>query len=279
MTKPASPTAGWGPDQKTGAFSVTFDNFGEAADIELGRHPADQAVGTHYTAHECLPTILKIVEQHPVTYFIEAINVARYPEQIKAIRDAGHEISMHAWQHENWGSRNPQQRQDILQRSLDAFETLGIRPGGFRPPGGVMPPGSLQEFHDAGLSYCSPLGEAGASGIDQKIAVLPFAWKHVDAYMLDPGLGALRTRFGDPAAAVDESVWQDSLTAAMQTALTQKTHVTVIFHPFLFVRAPRMTQVLESLLADLQSQTDLWVAPCAQVADWLKHSQSPAPAQ
>ena len=263
---------GWGPSSKRGAFSLTFDNFGEAADLELGRFPEGQPIGQHFTAIEYLPKFLKLVEDVPVTYFIEAFNVAVYPQQLRSIRDAGQEVAMHAWRHENWGKQDAGRRKDILKRSLDAYASIGISPKGFRPPGGVMTDEAVQEFLDCGLTYCSPLGDAGATETKQGLAVFPFAWKHVDAYMLDPKLGALRTAFGDREAPIDRVQWQRVVDDAVSLAL-QGHHVTLIFHPVLFGRDAVMTETVQRLVAILKSERDLWVASCAEVADWLRGNQ------
>lgn len=263
---------GWGPSRKRGAFSLTFDNFGEAADLELGRFPEGQPIGQHFTAIEYLPKLLDLVKDVPVTYFIEAFNVAVYPQQLKSIRDAGQEIAMHAWRHEAWGKQDATTRADILKRSLQAYESIGIVPKGFRPPGGVMADEAVQEFLDCGLTYCSPLGDAGATGTKRDLAVLPFAWKHVDAYMLDPKLGALRTAFGDPAEPIDQAQWQRVVDEAIELAL-QGRHVTLIFHPVLFGRDAAMTETVQRLVGTLRSNRDLWVASCSEVADWLRGSR------
>jgi len=256
----------WGPDGKRGAFSLTFDNFGEAFELEVG-FAGDAPIGQHPTAGR-LPDFLQIVKDLPVTYFIEASNVGIYPEHIKRIRDAGVEIGLHAWRHENWGKQSAEQRRDILQRSMAAFATLGVAPKGFRPPGGVMPEGSLQEFADCGMTYCSPLGGAGETRIESDIAIFPFAWPHVDAYMLDPRLGALRASFGDPEAVVTFPEWEKVLKEAVATALSGK-HVTMIFHPYLFEPDERMTNALKALIRTLRATPDLWLANCNDVANWM----------
>ena len=47
---------GWGVERRPGALSFTFDNLGEAADIEFGQWPADKPVGEHYSARRVVPT-------------------------------------------------------------------------------------------------------------------------------------------------------------------------------------------------------------------------------
>ena len=190
-----------------GTISVSFDNFGEAADLELGRHPQDEPIGRHFTACESFDALLGIVGDRPITYFVEASNALLYPDALRAMRDHGIEIGLHGWRHEHWGRLEPSRRPEVLARGVDALQGIGIRPRGFRPPGGEMREGALAEIARAGLDYCSPLGDAGAAGVSDGVPVLPFAWRHVDAYQLDPRLDALRARHGDPPQAADGAAY------------------------------------------------------------------------
>jgi peptidoglycan/xylan/chitin deacetylase (PgdA/CDA1 family) len=265
-------TQGWGPARKAGAFSLSFDNLGEAADLELARHPADQPLGQHFTATHLLPEVLRLVDGLPITYFIEAMNVQWYPDALRRIRDAGIEIGLHAWAHENWARPDAAARRDILQRSMAAYDSLGITPRGFRPPGGALPEGAIDEFRAVGLRYCSPAGSAGAShgvgtGADA-FAVLPFAWRHVDVYLMDPRLEAFRARQGDRAAAATPAGWRETVLDALALARSGQ-HVTLVFHPFFFGPDPAMRAVLVELIDLLRRSEDLWVASCGAVADWL----------
>ena len=49
MTDTFIPKHGWGPDGRRAALSITDDNLGEAAEVELGLW-GDQPVGQHHTA-------------------------------------------------------------------------------------------------------------------------------------------------------------------------------------------------------------------------------------
>ncbi|WP_460854210.1 polysaccharide deacetylase family protein [Pseudomaricurvus hydrocarbonicus] len=110
----------WGPHGQKAAISITFDNFGEAAELELNLWPADQPIGQHGT-RTMLPIILRDLQQADLkgTFFIEGWNGDIYPESVDAIRAAGHEVACHGWRHEIWQtktahhpfqSRGPQQR-------------------------------------------------------------------------------------------------------------------------------------------------------------------------
>jgi hypothetical protein len=70
---------GWGAERRSGALSFTFDNLGEAADIEFGQWPADKPVGEHYSARRVVPALLSRLEGVRATFFIEGWNTGIYP--------------------------------------------------------------------------------------------------------------------------------------------------------------------------------------------------------
>lgn len=265
MENANTPGPGWGPQRKRGAVSLSFDNLGEAAAINRGDVIAAEDFGHHPTA-AFFPEFLGMVGDMPATWFIEASNALVYPDIIRAWAGAGKEVGIHAWQHESWGKLDASQRQDILRRSVDAFTDLGIRPQGFRPPGGATPPGALEEYRNAGLSYCSPLGEMGNSHVADGVAVVPFAWHHVDAYLIDPKLTALRGRNGDPEPHVSMPQWAGVLDAALAFARDRRAHVTLIFHPVVLLELPDSLPVLRDFIGKLKVADDLWVATCGDVA-------------
>src|SRR3954466_672404 len=98
--------------------SVTFDNLGEAAEIEGGTWPDDQPLGEHFSVVEILPRLLGRLDAHGLqaTFFVEAINAEINPAALVSIRDAGHELACHAWRHENWGALEAERERELLER-------------------------------------------------------------------------------------------------------------------------------------------------------------------
>lgn len=261
--------AGWGPDRRPAAVSITFDNLGEAADIAMGRWPADAPVGQHYTATVVLPRLIDALPDVAVTYFIEGVNAERYPAALQAWRDAGHEIGLHGWVHENWEALEPNRQRADLQRSLATMKEIGVRPLGFRPPGGALSPAGMALLREFGFAYCSPVAEQLGDYRDHDLQVLPFHWHQVDAYLIDAGLGQFREANGDRAGAATADEWRETLSGHLSAALAQGEHLTVIFHPYLLGADAGLMQVLMDFIAMVKVRDDVWLASSGTVADWL----------
>jgi peptidoglycan/xylan/chitin deacetylase (PgdA/CDA1 family) len=262
------------PDGARAAISITFDNLGEAAELELGLRDASAPLGDHYSVTTALPIVLALLADAGLraTFFVEGINAEIYPEALCAIREAGHELAFHAWCHEDWSALSAAAEVANLERGLAALRGIGVEIQGLRPPGGRLNAGSYDLLASHGLSYCSPAGDA--SGIDQ-IAVLPFAWPAVDVFHVLPAFAALRARLSDSAEPGGPDAIGASLLASIEAALANGAHATLVLHTWM-IELER--DALADVLARLRRGVDrgeLWVAPCRDVAAWmLAHAPS-----
>jgi peptidoglycan/xylan/chitin deacetylase (PgdA/CDA1 family) len=212
---------------------LTFDNLGEAAEVEQGSRPAAAPLGGHPSVTEVLPELLDLLDELGLeaTFFVEAINCEAYPDAVRAIAARGHEIGHHAWRHERWGELERPRQVELLHRGQMAFAALGVPVAGFRPPGGCLGAGGIALLEAAGFAWCSPEGDIAEAG---EVAVLPFRWPLVDALHLYPPFTALRERFGLPAA---PAAPEDAV-AALEREIDADPDpqvTTLILHPFLAV--------------------------------------------
>jgi peptidoglycan/xylan/chitin deacetylase (PgdA/CDA1 family) len=212
--------------------SVTFDNLGEAAQLELGMWPADVPAGEHFSVVEVLPRLLELLAARKLkaTFFVEGLNAEMYPQALHTIVARGHEVAMHAWRHEEWAALDAEAEVALLERATDAMRAIGIEPRGFRPPGGGLTSRTLELLGDHGYDYVSPAGER--EGVLEGLAVLPFRWPLVDAYAYLPQFAGLRERYGAGPDPITPEAMQAGMIAALQNHSGQDGHMALLFHPF-----------------------------------------------
>jgi peptidoglycan/xylan/chitin deacetylase (PgdA/CDA1 family) len=217
------------------AVSLTFDNLGEVTALERGEWPDDAPLGRHWSVTRALPRILEALAETGIeaTFFVEGLNAELYPDTLREIADAGHEVGLHGWRHEPWSSLAPANERELLERGVEALDALGLRPVSFRPPGGDLTPATLGLLRELGFEYCSPAGDA----VEERdgITVIPFRWPLVDAWYYLPSFA------GPPEPA--------ALRAAVMEALDRGGHTTLIFHPFLTDSEERFAVLREALEA------------------------------
>lgn len=264
----------WGPDGERGALTLTFDNLGEASDLESGARPAGRTLGAHPSVTEVLPRLLDELDAHALkaTFFVEAINCELYPDAVREIAARGHELGHHGFRHERWADLPPDREEEVLRRGLGAFAALGIAVAGFRPPGGELTPGSRELLRGHGLRWVSPVGEQPSS--DRGLVELPFRWPLVDAYHILPHFGAQRVRHGDPHEPLDPPAAGRRLLGELDALARDGGQCTLILHPFLALQ-PGMWEQFEALLAragELTRSQATWVAPGGRLADLLLRS-------
>lgn len=69
------------------------------------------------------------------TWFIPGHSLETFPEQMKAVAEAGHEIGMHGYSHENPIAMTPEQEEAVMDKSIELIEKLcGRRPTGYVAP-------------------------------------------------------------------------------------------------------------------------------------------------
>jgi peptidoglycan/xylan/chitin deacetylase (PgdA/CDA1 family) len=217
---------------------LTFDNLGEAAELEQGTWPAGAPRGEHPSVVEALPRLLELLDElgFRATFFVEAVNTVDYPDAVRELADRGHEVGFHAWRHERWAELDAERERELVQRSAAAYAELGVEVRAFRPPGGGLTDRHVAELARAGIDWCSPKGSR--AGIDETgIVHLPFRWELVDATYLHPPFAELRRGLGLPPAPLDARAFETVLWRELESE-PDPIAATLILHPFLSADPP-----------------------------------------
>jgi len=260
--------SGWGPDGKKAAVSFTFDNLGEASDIEFGKWPKDQPIGSHMSVTQVVPELLERLKGFQATFFVEAWNATVYPDTLRAMANAGHQVGLHGLRHEIWATLDGQRQVEVLERSLDAMATAGLRPLGFRPPGGYGSDNLAELMRRFGFSHFSCVGEETRVVLDGVVS-MPFSWPFVDGNQLEERIGARFNIQPGPGGQFGPSLLKQAFINEIDRAAHFGVHAVFDFHPWIIGQTRERMEALFSIVAHAQHRPDIWVASCSEVAGWM----------
>lgn len=140
------------------AFSFDFD----AEEVWIGEDPANAdrpgvlSQGT-YGAKVAIPLILELLERHGVrsTFFTPGRVGERYPQRVREIVAAGHEIGLHGYTHRSPMDLAPGEEEQELVRSREILEGLGATLHGYRSPSWEFSTETIGLLQQHGLRYSS----------------------------------------------------------------------------------------------------------------------------
>jgi peptidoglycan-N-acetylglucosamine deacetylase len=271
------------PDGIRAAACFTFDLDAESPILFEHPEAADWLdVMTHqaYGPRTGVPRLLRLLERRAIraTFFVPGFSAERWPEAVRAIHAAGHEIAHHGYLHESSRGASPAEEEARMSRGLEALQrVVGVRPVGYRAPMWAMNRGLPAILARRGFQYDSGLmdadhpyrlavsPDAGAPSIIE----LPVHWALDDweAYAYLPGITGSGV-MARPTEVLER--WALELDAlVLEGGLFVLTN-----HPFISGRASRAA-ALERLVEHAQAIDGLWIATCAEVAEWAAGLELP----
>ena len=266
------------PDGVRAAACFTFDVDAESPILwdhpEASQH-LDVMSHQAYGPRTGVPRLLRRLDRtgSRATFFVPGYTAERWPDVVRAIRDAGHEIAHHGYMHEGSRGADVAEEEARLLRGLEALEAVaGVRPVGYRAPNWELSYELPALLARHGFRYDSGLMDADhpyrlavdpAPGAPS-IVELPAHWGLDDwePYNYLPGLTGSGV-IASPADVVAR--WTLELEALVEEGgLFMLTN-----HPFVSGRASRAA-ALERLIERAKAIEGLWIATCADVAAWVE---------
>ena len=128
------------PDGVTAAACLTFDMDAEAPILTEDISAISRMTPMSHQSYGPLvgvPRILEMLARHEIkaTFFIPGYSAHRYPDVVRAVAEAGHEIAHHSYFHENTIGMDAETEAAMLDLGLRALrEVAGVRPEGYRAP-------------------------------------------------------------------------------------------------------------------------------------------------
>ena len=102
------------------------------------------------------PRLLKMFERLGIktTWFIPGHSIETFPKEMKAVADAGHEIGIHGYSHENPIAMTREQETEILDKCIELVTKLsGKRPTGYVAPWWEFSPVTNELLLERGIKY------------------------------------------------------------------------------------------------------------------------------
>lgn len=167
-----------------GTLCLTFDNMGRAREIGEGLasrpDPNEPSLAVGY------PRILGLLDELGLkgTFFIEGWNGLHHPDRIEDLARRGHEVGLHGWVHERFGTLDKARAEQLLCDGTAALERIGLRPAGFRAPGaqrGAHTAAILKSLDFLYDSSAGPGDGAQPSMLEEGLAHVPWRPEMVDS--------------------------------------------------------------------------------------------------
>jgi peptidoglycan/xylan/chitin deacetylase (PgdA/CDA1 family) len=244
---------------------ILFDHPESAAWLDVMSHQA-------YGPRTGGPRILRLLERQGIraTFFVPGYTAERWPDTIRAIRDAGHEIGHHGYLHEGARSAPDLETEERrLLRGLEALDAVaGVRPVGYRAPMWELSyrlPALLAKhgfLYDSGLMDADHPYRLATSPVPgaPSIIELPGHWSLDDwePYNYLPGITGSGV-IASPADVLDR--W----TLELEATVAEGGLFMLTNHPFISGR-PSRAVALEALIDRAKAIDGLWIASAEEVA-------------
>jgi peptidoglycan/xylan/chitin deacetylase (PgdA/CDA1 family) len=150
------------PQGRRAAAAFTFDV--DAESCVLAHDPAASSrmsLMTHqsYGPRVGVPRLLRLLARQQVTatFFVPGFTADTYPDTVRQIIDAGHEVAHHGYLHEPMQGLTAEAEAEYIDRGLEALDRLGVRPVGYRAPWWEMNWHSADLLIERGFLYDSSL--------------------------------------------------------------------------------------------------------------------------
>jgi len=103
-----------------------------------------------------VPRLLKLFDKYQIktTWFTPGHSMETFPSQMQEVADAGHEIGLHGYTHENPIAMTPEQEEAVLDKCIElATKLTGKPPRGYIAPWWELSPATVDLLLRKGIRY------------------------------------------------------------------------------------------------------------------------------
>ena len=272
------------PEGKKSAVMFTFDVDGDTT-WENGnrglpngeKYIKSLSVG-QYGPTRCVDRILDKLDEYGVkgTFYVPGLTAERYPDVIRRIADAGHEIGHHGYAHERFAGKTTEEQIEIIEKGrwLCRFkEIIGHEVTGFRTPSGDWAENTAKLLYERGFLHSSSMRgddrpyRTVIDGEETDFIEIPTKWEVDDyvamAYNMYPAEPAGQDRISCYRCVEDNFMREFEGHHKYGLCISFMNHPQVI-------GSPGRIRILDHLLKNITARDDVWVATGSEIADWFR---------
>jgi peptidoglycan/xylan/chitin deacetylase (PgdA/CDA1 family) len=253
------------PDGQRVAVTLTFD-FQGGEDIRPmadGKINHEKYTQCEYGPNTAIWRILRILEEEEVTAtFMTCGAIAeRYPDAVKAIVAAGHEVAGHGYHHEVARNLTREEETEVIDKATDMIcSRSGYPPVGWRSC--TQSPNSLELLMAKGY-----LWNSNTFSHD-----LPFLWEEGGRVLVElprQPFGDGRTYGGHDSGNARDTlvVWKGMFDDFHAESAAAATYCPFQIHPYISGR-PGRAAALREIIGHMKASEGVWFATGSEVANW-----------
>ena len=255
------------PEGKRMTVALTFDFQGaEGVPVpKSGNQDYEAYTQAEYGPHTGIWRLLDILAEENVkaTFFTCGAIGERYPDAVKAIAAAGHEVAGHGYHHEIARDLKPAEETDVMERTTARLKSVvGTPPRGWRSC--TQSPNTLELLIEQGYLYNS-----NSFSHD-----LPFLYENNGKALVELprqpfGDGTLfghrHGEYGNPFHGLE--TWKAYFDELYHEAAARPGYIPFTLHPYIIGR-PGRTLALRGIIQHMKKAGNIWFATGEELADW-----------
>lgn len=271
---------------------LSFDFDAISGFIARGTRTPSPISRGEFGARVGAPRLLALMKKYRIksTWFVPGHTIETFPDAVKAVVDAGHEIGHHGWKHVPPASLSREEEEAELVRGNEAIKRIsGQYARGYRSPSWDLSPHSIGFFIKHGFAYDSSmmgddyapyyarqddvieLEQPARLGRATKLVEMPISWTTDDSPHFEFMRASAAIRPGLMNASLVLDNWMNDFLYMRKTVKWGV--LTFTCHPFIIGRGHRM-MMLENLVRKLKDNGAVFQRMDDTVEEFRRQSAS-----
>ena len=254
------------------AVALSFDADHETFEMGAGGQAMGRLAWGEFGRRVGVPRILDVLGRHgvPASFFVPAVSALIDPDEPRRIADAGHEVAIHGWIHENNSLLDYETERGLMMRARDTLARLAGRdPVGLRSANWDTSPNTVRIVCEMELTYDSSLMadeepyELLLDGQPTGVVEVPVEWLRDDAVYLLFNRNPATRPYTTPEGVLD--IFRREFDAAYDEGSVFQ----LVMHPFVIGYRSRIW-ILDEIIRHARARGDVWFATHAEVAAYAR---------